>query len=146
MILSILGAAMSLLNRKSKQIKALEADLEQTRKRADQLERDLKYKQNQLDDYREQVTRHFSRSAELFSPQSNAYPAIYQHMAKGAQELCGKAVLKLLEQVADRRFLPQAQNDSRELNVEIVTENDAGRRHSDRDRLLEPLPPARVAS
>lgn len=44
-------------------------------------------------------------------------------MAKGAKELCGKAVSKLPEQVADRRFLPQAQNDPRELNVEIVTEN-----------------------
>jgi uncharacterized membrane-anchored protein YhcB (DUF1043 family) len=42
----------------------------------------------ELDNYRDQVTEHFSRTSELFQTLTEQYRTLYDHLAEGAQGLC----------------------------------------------------------
>ena len=44
--------------------------------------------QEELDDYRRNVTEHFSETAQHFQAIGEQYKSLYQHMAKGAGALC----------------------------------------------------------
>ena len=39
--------------------------------------------------YRDQVTNHFMRTSELVQEMTHSYRSVYEHLAKGAQHLCG---------------------------------------------------------
>ncbi len=43
----------------------------------------------QFDDYRREVTQHFGRTAEHFKAIGREYRELYEHMASGADSLCG---------------------------------------------------------
>ena len=61
--------------------------------------------------YRENVSDHFSMTAELFQHMTESYKEVYQHLASGAQELCSSEVAsKLLPASSDSVF----ENDSSE--------------------------------
>ena len=47
--------------------------------------------QNELDDYRRQVTEHFGETAHHFQALGQQYQSLYRHMAKGADALCDTA-------------------------------------------------------
>lgn len=47
--------------------------------------------QEELDDYRRQVTEHFSETAEHFQAIGQQYRSLYKHMANGAGALCDPA-------------------------------------------------------
>lgn len=47
--------------------------------------------QNELDDYRRQVSEHFSETADHFQALGQQYQSLYKHMAKGADALCDPA-------------------------------------------------------
>ena len=47
--------------------------------------------QNELDDYRRDVSKHFSATAEHFQQIGQQYRALYKHMANGADSLCDSA-------------------------------------------------------
>jgi len=55
---------------------------------AKKLEDELKGVQEELNQYRTEVTSHFSKTAELFNSITANYRALYQHLADGAQKLC----------------------------------------------------------
>jgi len=40
-------------------------------------------------DYRDQVTHHFMRTSELVQEMTQSYRSVYEHLASGAQHLCG---------------------------------------------------------
>jgi len=42
-------------------------------------------------DYRDQVTHHFMRTSELVQEMTQSYRSVYEHLASGAQQLCGEA-------------------------------------------------------
>lgn len=108
--------------------KALEAELEQTKKTHDA--------------YREEVTGHFQKSSELFADMTQSYKAVYDHLAGGAQELCdppdpGKAVAfrssRLIEiddhgepvarrSQADRQSKPNLAKESASAEAEVTAE------------------------
>ena len=44
--------------------------------------------QHELDDYRRNVTEHFSATAEHFQALGEQYKSLYKHMAHGAEALC----------------------------------------------------------
>lgn len=44
--------------------------------------------QQELDDYRDEVNRHFATTADHFQTIGREYRALYQHMASGAESLC----------------------------------------------------------
>lgn len=56
-----------------------------TRKLQDELDQ-LK---DRFTDYRDQVTQHFMRTSELVQEMTQSYRAVYEHLASGAQNLCG---------------------------------------------------------
>ena len=47
--------------------------------------------QNELDDYRRDVSKHFSGTAEHFQVLGQQYQALYKHMAHGSESLCDSA-------------------------------------------------------
>jgi uncharacterized membrane-anchored protein YhcB (DUF1043 family) len=47
--------------------------------------------QNELDDYRRDVSKHFSGTAEHFQVLGQQYQALYKHMSHGAESLCDSA-------------------------------------------------------
>lgn len=49
--------------------------------------------QNELDDYRQNVTEHFSRTAEHFQAIGQQYRELYEHMAGGAEALCDRQAM-----------------------------------------------------
>lgn len=70
--------------------------------------RDLKETHNS---YRDNVSDHFSMTAELFQHMTESYKDVYQHLASGAQELCSSDVAnKLLPARSESVF----ENDSDE--------------------------------
>ncbi|HSG11144.1 MAG TPA: DUF1043 family protein [Gammaproteobacteria bacterium] len=57
--------------------------------RTHQLQIELNELTNDFRDYRDQVTHHFMRSSELVQVMTQSYRAVYEHLASGAQHLCG---------------------------------------------------------
>lgn len=55
--------------------------------------------------YREEVSDHFSTTAELIQQMTDSYKEVYQHLANGAQGLCSEEVAnKLLPTSQDSGF------------------------------------------
>ena len=48
-------------------------------------------------DYRDQVTHHFMRTSELVQEMTQSYRSVYEHLAMGAQHLCGDPGLATLD-------------------------------------------------
>ena len=67
-----------------------------------QIEEELQAVQDELNNYRNEVTMHFSRTADLFNAVTADYHKLYQHLAEGAQKfsqsdaLLPEAVTKLV--------------------------------------------------
>lgn len=66
------------------------------------LEAQLEELQRSNTRYREEVSNHFSMTAELVQQMTDSYRDVYQHLATGAQELCsGEVANKLLPTSSD---------------------------------------------
>lgn len=75
------------------------------------LEKQLEELQNSHNRYREEVSSHFSMTAELVQQMTDSYRDVYQHLATGAQELCsGEVADKLLPASSDR--MPGSTDDT----------------------------------
>lgn len=48
--------------------------------------------QQELDDYKEEVGKHFATTSELFRDMTEKYRDVYNHLATGSQELCEDAM------------------------------------------------------
>jgi uncharacterized membrane-anchored protein YhcB (DUF1043 family) len=70
--------------------------------RVDELENRIQELQRFHADYRENVSEHFNTTAELVQQMTDSYRDVYQHLARGAQDLCN-------DEVANR-LLPSADN------------------------------------
>ena len=69
------------------------------------LESQIKKLQEQHSRYREDVSDHFSTTAELVQQMTESYKDVYQHLASGAQDLCsGEVAKKLLPASSDPVF------------------------------------------
>ena len=53
------------------------------------LQNELDQLKDRFTDYRDQVTQHFMRTSELVQEMTQSYRAVYEHLAIGAQNLCG---------------------------------------------------------
>ncbi len=53
-----------------------------------ELEEELEEARQALENYREEVSQHFSKTANLFNNLTSSYKDVYQHLAGGAQQLC----------------------------------------------------------
>ncbi|CAK0745451.1 putative DUF1043 family protein [Gammaproteobacteria bacterium] len=75
-------------------------------RRIKQLEVELEKTRDQLADYHERVTHHFSRTSELFDSLSKNYKSVYQHLADGCSDLCGDRAPRLSLEVPAQRISP----------------------------------------
>lgn len=53
------------------------------------LQGELDQLKERFTDYREQVTQHFMHTSELMQEMTESYRSVYEHLATGAQYLCG---------------------------------------------------------
>ncbi|MEX2131261.1 MAG: DUF1043 family protein [Pseudohongiellaceae bacterium] len=62
--------------------------------------------------YRDDVSDHFSTTAELIQQMTESYKDVYQHLALGAQDLCsGEVAGKLLPAASDSVFEKQVDGE-----------------------------------
>lgn len=54
-----------------------------------ELQQELSQLRERFTDYRDQVTQHFMRTSELVQEMTRSYRDVYEHLASGAQHLCG---------------------------------------------------------
>jgi len=66
--------------------------------RTHQLQLELDQLKETFRDYRDQVTHHFMRTSELVQEMTQSYRSVYEHLAAGAQHLCGDPELASLQQ------------------------------------------------
>ena len=80
-----------------------------------QLEREREQARNELGQYREQVSAHFERTAELFDKVTADYRGLYEHLALSARQLGaieGESTPRPLEQPEQRRLGASATTDA----------------------------------
>jgi len=72
--------------------------------RSRHLQLELDQLKEHFQDYRDQVTHHFMRTSELVQEMTHSYRSVYEHLASGAQQLCGDAHNPALNQHRDRHL------------------------------------------
>lgn len=73
--------------------------------RVRELENQIRTLEDKHNRYRDEVSDHFSTTAELVQQMTESYKEVYQHLALGAQELCsGEVAGKLLPAATDPVF------------------------------------------
>lgn len=75
------------------------------RRRQQQLLAQIAELQEKHKHYREEVTDHFSRTADLVNAMTQSYKAVYQHLAQGAESLCGDEAVNPALQFAEPRLI-----------------------------------------
>ena len=58
-------------------------------RKTSELQQELGQLRERFTDYRDQVTQHFMRTSELVQEMTRSYRDVYEHLAAGAQHLCG---------------------------------------------------------
>jgi len=83
-----------------------------------QLEREKEQARNELGQYREEVSAHFERTAELFDKVTADYRSLYEHLALSARQLGaieGESTPRPLEQPEQRRLGAAAPAENAEM-------------------------------
>ena len=80
----------------------------------EELEAKIQELQRLHDDYRDHVSEHFSATADLVHNMTESYRDVYQHLSRGAQDLCHEEVAIKLLPPADQPMLSGADLDTME--------------------------------
>jgi uncharacterized membrane-anchored protein YhcB (DUF1043 family) len=67
--------------------------LQPSNQKSRQLEKQLKENEHKQTTYQNQVSEHFSETAELFSELTEKYKKVYDHLSKGSQSLCSEDLI-----------------------------------------------------
>lgn len=67
------------------------------------LEEHLEKMEEQQHDYQNQVTEHFSETAQLLNQLTDNYRDVHNHLAKGAQLLCGEQASEQLQRLDESK-------------------------------------------
>lgn len=70
--------------------------------------------QQQFDDYRQEVSQHFGRTAEHFKAIGREYRELYEHMASGADSLCDSEAVDVKLSFAPRAILESVAEEQQE--------------------------------
>ncbi len=65
------------------------AVVDQYKEKNSALESEVASMKDDLANYREEVTNHFKTTAELIEQMTASYRAVYEHLARGSEALCG---------------------------------------------------------
>jgi uncharacterized membrane-anchored protein YhcB (DUF1043 family) len=108
--------------------------------RTHQLQLELNQLKDSFRDYRDQVTHHFMRTSELVQEMTHSYRSVYEHLASGAQRLCGELDPAALEATGASRLDNQAGRDTDDMEVDYDEFAELHRIRSDIDELLGDSP------
>jgi uncharacterized protein len=78
----------------------------------EELETKIQELQRHHADYRDHVSEHFSATADLVHNMTESYRDVYQHLARGAQDLCNDDVAGKLLPPADQRMFSGPDSDT----------------------------------
>ncbi len=103
-----------------------------------ELEESIAQANQEMQEYRGQVTGHFEKTANLFNQLTNDYREVYEHLAKSSEQLCGDQVAKLKGLTAETKVLEgeggklessasavEAKAEAEEVKQEIKPETEA---------------------
>lgn len=76
-----------------------------------ELEQQLQEMQRSNSSYRDEVSEHFSTTAELVQQMTDSYKDVYQHLAAGAQDLCSVEVASKLLPASSEAVFGRVQTD-----------------------------------
>ena len=107
--------------------------------RTHQLQAELNQLKDHFRDYRDQVTHHFMRTSELVQEMTQSYRAVYEHLASGAQRLCGEVDYEALE-AANANRLDNPQAEAGETGIEYDEYAELSPIRDDIDELLGEAP------
>jgi uncharacterized membrane-anchored protein YhcB (DUF1043 family) len=82
--------------------------------RARRLEKELEEAKAEQARYRQQVTEHFEKTGELFQEMAQGYRTVYDHLARGAHELCREGTQTPQLDLPDKRLLSGSANPNSE--------------------------------
>lgn len=82
--------------------------------RVEELENRIQELQRFHADYREHVSEHFNTTAELVQQMTDSYRDVYQHLARGAQDLCNEDIANRLLPSADNAMFASNELDALE--------------------------------
>lgn len=80
--------------------------------RTRELEAELGDLREKFADYRVQVTGHFMHTSELVQEMTQSYRAVYEHLAAGAQQLCGNDLDAAQIELSDKSQLTDASQNT----------------------------------
>lgn len=107
----------------------------EAKQREDQLNEQIKHKEDELAQYKQQVADHFLHTANLVNSMTESYRAVHEHLADGARTLCSDLVgvqqleikqTRLLDKEAAEEATPIAETEK--TSEEAVTEEKAAAR------------------
>jgi len=107
--------------------------------RTHQLQLELNQLKENFRDYRDQVTHHFMRTSELVQEMTQSYRSVYEHLASGAQRLCGELDQGALETAAATR-LDSSANAAGDAEIDDDEFAELSRIRDDIDELLGDAP------
>ena len=109
--------------------------------RTHQLQVELNELTGDFRDYRDQVTNHFMRTSELVQEMTQSYRSVYEHLASGAQHLCGENELAALHHAATAHVTDDSvQTATVDNDVEYDELEELARIRNDIDELLGESP------
>lgn len=85
--------------------------------RVRELEEQLRRLRDSDKEYRENVSEHFSTTAELVKQMTESYKDVYQHLATGAQSLCSAEVASRLLPTNSDAVFENSAADAEELGI-----------------------------
>jgi len=87
-----------------------------------ELEESIAQANQEMQDYRGQVTGHFEKTANLFNQLTNDYREVYEHLANSSEQLCGDQVAKLKGLTAETKVLEGEGEKVESQTTEAVSE------------------------
>ena len=87
-------------------------------KRAKELDAELKQTRDELVTFKNQVTQHFSKTAELVNTLTADYRSVYSHLAEGAQRFSSNDAIKIETMGSTDPLLSSGSQDNEAEQVE----------------------------
>ncbi len=87
-----------------------------------ELEQSIAQANQEMQEYRGQVTGHFEKTANLFNQLTNDYREVYEHLANSSEQLCGDQVAKIKGLTADTKVLEGEGGELENPTVEAASE------------------------
>lgn len=81
-------------------------------RRSEALESEISELREQMSGYRQQVGQHFAETADVVNAMTANYRALYDHLSKGAQDLCGEQFTSNKLDSSDMRFIEHSSEEA----------------------------------